>query len=296
MMPLSLTIHYLAVPYTCMAVTAVVSLLQGALLLLSLAQSAPNLPQSFRDNATAVAQQAISQATLALSSSQGSATTPTKTQSQQVTLPNGSIVEMDATGNIIRTIVAAPTQAQATGGVQISSVNVTPTITTARIEWQTDKPTKSKLFLSGGGLSSKVYNSESGLSTRHSVSVTGLKGATSYSYEIEAIANGNAYKNTGNFLTDTPPPVPQFISTPTITLVEKGILAEKHNIFSAYVATDIPTTMVFTGTNARCETALGTSHNCQISVPVNYHSFSIVITSEQGVTNRFNGGFNQIAQ
>ncbi|MEX2437427.1 MAG: DUF5667 domain-containing protein [Candidatus Paceibacterota bacterium] len=144
--------------------------------------------------------------------------TPTKT-TKEVTLPNGAIIEMDENGNIIRTIKEAPqqtyspatptNQTKPDASVQISSINVTPTITTAKIEWETDKPTESKIFLSSGELSSKVYNSESGLSTRHSVSVNGLKGATSYTYEIEAIANGNAYKKTGNFLTETPPP-PEF--------------------------------------------------------------------------------------
>lgn len=152
--------------------------------------------------------------------------TPTTQNSQEqkkaeekpktITLPNGAIVEMDANGNIIRTIKEAPqqtyiapvptTQNQTSVTVQISSVNITTTITSAKIEWQTDKPTESKIFLSGGGISSKVYNSESGLSTRHSVSVSGLKGDTNYSYEIEAIAGGNSYKKTGNFSTQSPPP------------------------------------------------------------------------------------------
>ena len=107
----------------------------------------------------------------------------------------------------------ATTQTQ-TSIIQISSVSITPTITSAKIEWQTDKPTESKIFLSGGALSSKIYNSESGLSTRHSVSVSGLKGDTNYSYEIEAIAGGNSYKKTGSFLTQSPPS-PTFSITKT---------------------------------------------------------------------------------
>ena len=59
-----------------MSLTAIVALLQSALMLLTLAQSAPNLPQSFRDNATAVAHQAISQATLALASNVQTSGTP----------------------------------------------------------------------------------------------------------------------------------------------------------------------------------------------------------------------------
>ena len=142
----------------------------------------------------------------------------TKTESKKeesknsiVNLPSGAVVEMDANGNIIRTIKEAlqqayvapapTTQNQTLATAQISSVNITPTITSAKIEWQTDKPTESKVFLSGGGLSSKLYNSESGLSTRHSVFVDGLNSNTDYAYEIEAISNANSVKKMGNFKT-----------------------------------------------------------------------------------------------
>jgi len=128
-----------------------------------------------------------------------------------LTLPNGAVVEMDESGNIIRTIKNAPqksdttpqttSQSNTTQTIQISSVNITPTITSAKIEWQTDKPTNSKLFLTGGGFSSRVYNSVSGLSTRHSVSINDLESDTSYSYEIEAISGSIAVKKSGNFKT-----------------------------------------------------------------------------------------------
>lgn len=126
-------------------------------------------------------------------------TTNTQNKNTITTLPSGAVVEMDASGNIIRTIKEAPqqiyiapaptTQTQTATTVEISSVNITPTITSAKIEWQTDKPTESKIFLSGGGLSSKIYNSESGFSTKHSVNVGGLKldSNATYFYEIEAI-------------------------------------------------------------------------------------------------------------
>jgi len=130
-------------------------------------------------------------------------------------LPNGAVVEVDANGNIVRTIKEAPQttytspeimiQSQ-TSATQILSVNVTPTITSAKIEWQTDKPTESKVFLSGGGFSSKVYNSESGFSTRHSASFDGLSASTDYSYEIEAITRGVAVKKNGVFLTNSNKP------------------------------------------------------------------------------------------
>ncbi|KKU18010.1 MAG: hypothetical protein UX27_C0023G0003 [Candidatus Azambacteria bacterium GW2011_GWA2_45_90] len=132
-----------------------------------------------------------------------------------VNLPSGAVVEMDTNGNIIRTIKEAPqqtytapaptTQSQTSTTVQILSVNITPTITSAKVEWQTDRPTESKIFLSGGGLSSKILNSESGLSTRHSTSIENLNGDTAYSYEIEAVGNGGIYaKKSGSFSTALP--------------------------------------------------------------------------------------------
>ena len=96
------------------------------------------------------------------------------------------------------TPVTAQTQ---TPIIQISSINITPTITSVKIEWQTDNPTESKIFLSGGGLSSKVYRSESGISTRHSVFVDALNSNTNYTYEIEAISSSNSVKKIGDFKT-----------------------------------------------------------------------------------------------
>lgn len=144
-----------------------------------------------------------------------SQTTP-KTEAPKtttITLPNGAVVEMDANGNIVRTIKEAPeqtyiapiksdaTQNQISTDIQISSVKVIPGITAVKIEWQTNKPTESKLFLNGGIFSSKIYISPSSLSTRHFVDITGLAGGTTYSYEIEAIAYGNVKKLGGVFST-----------------------------------------------------------------------------------------------
>ena len=148
-----------------------------------------------------------------------------------ITLPNGAIVEMDVNGNIVRTVKEAPqqtytapvptTQSQTAVTVQISLVNITPTISSARVEWQTDKPTESKIFLSGGGLSSKVYKSESGLSTRHLTTIIGLSEETSYSYEIEAIAGGiDVAKKLGSFETLSSPKdrtSPIILTGPTLT-------------------------------------------------------------------------------
>lgn len=218
-----------------------------------------------------------------------------------ITLPNGAVVEMDANGNIIRTITAPPqqtyttptptVQSQTSATVQISSVNITPAITSAKIEWQTDKPTESKIFLSGGGLSSKLYKSESGLSTRHSVSISGLVGDTNYTYEMEAIAGETFAKKNGGFRTEVPLPVPKFVGLPAITVIEKGILAEKLYTFGVRIETDIPTNVIFSATNAGYQsTSPATVHTFQVSVPVNYHDFSVTATSEGG-TVKYSGKF-----
>lgn len=93
------------------------------------------------------------------------------------------------------------TQTQSSVAIQISSVNITPSLTSAQIEWQTHILTNSKIFLSGGSLSSKVYSSESGLSTRHVINITGLTSDTIYSYEIESIAGDQVAKKEGSFST-----------------------------------------------------------------------------------------------
>jgi len=85
--------------------------------------------------------------------------------------------------------------------IEITSVKVTPMINSANIEWQTNIPTESKLFLSGGNLFPTVYRSQSGLSTRHIVNVSNLSGGTEYSYEIEAISGEQTKRNYGTFQT-----------------------------------------------------------------------------------------------
>src|SRR3989344_117028 len=124
-------------------------------------------------------------------------------------LPEGTIIK-----RIIETptLIPAPTPTSQPKTIEIFSVSAYPTLNSARIEWQTNIPTNSKVFLSGGSFSSKVYNSESGLSTRHVVNIAGLGGGTTYSYEIEAITSDQVTKNQGSFSTK---PLPVFTSGPT---------------------------------------------------------------------------------
>ncbi len=123
---------------------------------------------------------------------------------------------------------STPTQTSVTPTSEapiITSVNIDPTRTSAEFEWQTDKPTQSKIFISGSSLSSKVFNSSSDLSTRHLATVTGLAAGATYTYEIEAIASDSTVvKKQGGFDTLAPPPPSKFISgpTPIITKSDNG--------------------------------------------------------------------------
>ncbi len=88
---------------------------------------------------------------------------------------------------------------------QIISVSVDSDITSARIEWQTNIPTESKIFISGGSLDSKIFPSFSGTSTRHITEISNLKGNQIYSFEIEAVAGLNSVRKINQFKTSEPP-------------------------------------------------------------------------------------------
>lgn len=80
--------------------------------------------------------------------------------------------------------------------LEMGVVYVTPSLNSARIEWRTNIPTNSKLFLHG-----RVYSSESGLSTRHIVNVADLTSGTNYLYDIEAINGDQFAQKQGSFTT-----------------------------------------------------------------------------------------------
>jgi hypothetical protein len=79
--------------------------------------------------------------------------------------------------------------------LNISSVSVTTQKDSARISWQTNLPTISKVFVGDF----KVVNSESGLSTKHLATINNLVSNTSYNYEIEAIKESDVVKYEGTF-------------------------------------------------------------------------------------------------
>ena len=89
-----------------MSLTAIVTLLQTALLLITTVQAAPNLPQSFRDYATQVANQAIAEATTAIVAINSQQTQGTTSQSAASVPPSASKysftisrIELQAMGN-----------------------------------------------------------------------------------------------------------------------------------------------------------------------------------------------------
>lgn len=132
-----------------------------------------------------------------------------------VELPNGAIVEMDASGNILRYITGSPTQPEENNDqkasdtekndkpLEILGPKIVTGITTGRLEWDTNKLSTSKVFISADNFPEKVFESESGLSTKHYVDLTGfyIKADYTYFYEIEAVDSkgDNFVKKSGSF-------------------------------------------------------------------------------------------------
>lgn len=106
--------------------------------------------------------------------------------------------------------------------IVITLANQDISTTTAKIEWQTSQPTESKLYLSGGGLSSKLYASEAGYTTKHVVSLTSLKPITDYSFQITAVGNSGFASYTGGFKTITPAPTLQMVGGGNVSLGANG--------------------------------------------------------------------------
>ena len=126
---------------------------------------------------------------------------------------NNAVVESNNTPNVQTTTTQSTITTQPSTGVtqqvstpatieelQITSSKITPYLTSAEIEWQTNKPTQSRTFIWGNSFN-KVYQSESGLSTRHFVNASGLNAGTNYSYELESIAGEQVARKQGSFST-----------------------------------------------------------------------------------------------
>lgn len=91
--------------------------------------------------------------------------------------------------------------------VIIFSVVATAQSVIAKIDWQTNIPTESKVFVSSqDGQQQVVEQSRSGLSTRHFAWIENLTPETSYSFEVEAIADKTRVaKSSGQFMTSAAP-------------------------------------------------------------------------------------------
>jgi hypothetical protein len=166
-------------------------LLQSALLLLTMAQSTPNLSQSFQANAVSVAHQAIAEATAALTASSTSSVASTAaTTNQTFTTPSGAVIGAD--GTVLNALTPAP-PATATNDTLLLSFGQESTANgSAYISWSTNIPTDSKIFLTLMPVAlnqafTQVVPSAAGLSTQHFVNVPVVSGE-SYSYTIEAIS------------------------------------------------------------------------------------------------------------
>jgi len=109
-----------------------------------------------------------------------------------ITIPSGAIVEVDASGNIVRYISGAPEQTSTTtasaGSFEISALRVAAGTTTGKLVWETKELSRSKVVITGDTLSSKEFQSMAGLSTKHSADLIGfvLKNNATYNYEISA--------------------------------------------------------------------------------------------------------------
>lgn len=138
-----------------------------------------------------------------------------KTQTPQT--PSQQTSPAPATPTPVPVVQSTPTET-----LEITSVSVVPDMTSAKIEWQTNKPTESKVFVSGGTFSNQPFISPSGLSTRHSANISVLSAETLYYYEIEAIEGGSSVtKKNGNFKTLSLPPPPP--SPPPYEVVEENL-------------------------------------------------------------------------
>ncbi|MEK7136480.1 MAG: hypothetical protein AAB821_02725, partial [Patescibacteria group bacterium] len=139
---------------------------------------------------------------------------PTKVSEPQNTPPANQ-----PTNNITSPQTTQSTPAET---LKISSVNVVPDMTSVKIGWETNQPTESKLYLSGGGLNSKLFVSEAGYSTKHFATITQLTPITDYSFQITAIGGNGFTDISGSFKTKIPAPTLQMTGGGSIPLGGSG--------------------------------------------------------------------------
>lgn len=115
-------------------------------------------------------------------------TTSEDSEENITTFPSGAVVKLDDDGNIVEWIKRPPEKEnEEVSEIRIFSVNTTSTKTSALIEWETNKPSESKVYISGGKFDSKAFISESGFDSNHKVSLEKLSPSVDYSYRITAV-------------------------------------------------------------------------------------------------------------
>ena len=130
----------------------------------------------------------------------------------QIRLPNGSIVQIDANGNIVQHISGPSAESTAdttttastiSGELTIAEPQLKMGLLQATLTWETDKESKSKITITGGGFTSKEFPSMVDLGKAHSIEVVGfeIKENPTYTYEIEAKKNDGSgiTKRSGTF-------------------------------------------------------------------------------------------------
>ena len=84
---------------------------------------------------------------------------------------------------------------------EIMSVNVIASTTSANIEWETTRPSESRIYISGPNFFSKMFWSQAGYSERHFINIIDFYPETTYSYQIIAIGGENISNKSGTFTT-----------------------------------------------------------------------------------------------
>lgn len=82
--------------------------------------------------------------------------------------------------------------------ITLGQVNLT--VNSAHLEWDTNLPSNSKVFVTQSGVT-KIVESSSGYSTHHIADITSLTSGTQYLYTVEAISGNQSQKLTSSFNT-----------------------------------------------------------------------------------------------
>jgi hypothetical protein len=103
---------------------------------------------------------------------------------------------------IVSTTVSTETTevVETNGSLEIVSFKALSTNRTVTIDWTTNKPTQSRVFLESEAFA-KSYESKSESSTRHILNIEDLSPGIAYTYEIEAVSDNEITRATGGFST-----------------------------------------------------------------------------------------------